>query len=76
LEEWTRRRLQSAIWKQWNRGRGLFAELRKRGVDFQLGAITAGSAQGLRHLANSKALALALPDAYFDSLGIPRLMVR
>jgi RNA-directed DNA polymerase len=76
LEEWTRRRLRSAIWKQWTRGTVRFAELRKRGVSFQLAATTAGSAHGPWHLANSKALALALPNAYFASLGIPRLTVR
>src|SRR5215472_7222765 len=32
LEKWTRRRLRSAIWKQWKRGPKRFAELRKRGV--------------------------------------------
>src|SRR5512136_844468 len=32
LEEWTRRRLRSVIWKQWKRGAVRFAELRKRGV--------------------------------------------
>jgi RNA-directed DNA polymerase len=31
LEQWTRRRLRSAIWKQWKRGRTRFAELRTRG---------------------------------------------
>jgi RNA-directed DNA polymerase len=73
LEEWTRRRLRSAIWKQWKRGSVRFAELRKRGVDKDLAAKTAGSAHGPWHLANSKGLAFALPNAYFDSLGIPRL---
>lgn len=76
LEEWTRRRLRSAIWKQWRRGRVRFVELRKRGVNSRLAATTAGSAHGPWHLARSKALALALPNAYFDSLGIPRLTVR
>lgn len=76
LEEWTRRRLRSVIWKQWKRGTVRFAELRKRGVNSQFAATTAGSAHGPWHLANSKALALALPNAYFDSLGIPRLTVR
>jgi RNA-directed DNA polymerase len=76
LEEWTRRRLRSAIWKQWKRGTVRFAELRMRGVSFPLAATTAGSAHGPWHLANSKALALALPNAYFDSLAIPRLTVR
>ena len=73
LEEWTRRRLRSAIWKQWKRGKVRFAELRKRGVGKDLAAQTAGSAHGPWRLANSPALAFALPNAYFDSLGIPRL---
>ena len=73
LEEWTRRRLRSVIWKQWKRGSVRFAELRKRGVGKDLAAQTAGSAHGLWRLANSPALALALSNAYFDSLGIPRL---
>jgi RNA-directed DNA polymerase len=73
LEAWSRRRLRSVIWKQWQRGRVRFAELRKRGVDKDLAACTAGSAHGPWRLANSPALAKALPNAYFDSLGIPRL---
>jgi RNA-directed DNA polymerase len=73
LEEWARRRLRSAIWKQWKRGSVRFAELRKRGVGKDLAAQTAGSAHGPWRLANSPALAFALPNAYFDSLGIPRL---
>jgi RNA-directed DNA polymerase len=73
LEEWTRHRLRSVIWKQWKRGTVRFAELRKRGVDKDLAACTAGSAHGPWRLANSPALAKALPNAYFDSLGIPRL---
>ena len=73
LEEWTRHRLRSVIWKQWKRGSVRFAELRKRGVDKDLAACTAGSAHGPWRLANSPALAKALPNAYFDSLGIPRL---
>src|SRR5450631_3733308 len=73
LEERTRHRLRSVIWKQWKRGTARFAELRKRGISKDLAACTAGSAHGPWRLANSPALALALPNAYFDSLGIPRL---
>ncbi len=72
LEAWTRHRLRSVIWKQWKRGSVRFAELRKRGVNKDLAASTAGSAHGPWRLANSPALAIALPNAYFDSLGIPR----
>ena len=75
LEQWARRRLRSVIWKQWKRGSARFAELRKRGVGKDLAAQTAGSAHGPWRLANSPALAIAMPNAYFDSLGIPRLTV-
>jgi RNA-directed DNA polymerase len=75
LEQWTRRRLRSAIWKQWKKGTVRFAELRKRGVGEELAAKTAGSAHGPWRLADSPALHFALPNAYFDSLGIPRLTV-
>ena len=76
LDQWLRRRLRSAIWKQWKRGPVRFAELRQRGVSQGLAAQTAGSAHGPWRLANSPALSIALPNAYFDSLGIPRLTIR
>ena len=76
LEQWTRRRLRLVVWKQWKRGPVRFAELRKRGIGVDLAAHTAGSAHGPWRLANSPVLAMALPNAYFDSLGIPRLVVR
>jgi RNA-directed DNA polymerase len=76
LEEWMRRRLRSVIWKQWKRGTVRYRELRKRGVDSALAAKTAGSAHGPWRLAMSPGLALALPNAYFDSLGIPKLTIR
>ena len=76
LEQWLRRRLRSAIWKQWKRGTVRFAELRKRGVGDDLAAQTAGSALGPWRLANSPALSIALSNACIDSLGIPRLTVK
>jgi RNA-directed DNA polymerase len=75
LEQWLRRRLRSVLWKQWKYGRRRFAELRKRDIGLQLAAKTAGSAHGPWRLANSRALAAALPNAYFASLGLPRLVV-
>jgi RNA-directed DNA polymerase len=76
LESWLRRRLRSVVWKQWKRGRTRFAELRKRSVDNELAAQTAGSPHGPWRLANSPALAIALPNAYFASLGLPPMIVR
>src|ERR1022692_3117314 len=73
LEQWIRRRLRSAIWKQWKRGPARFAELRRRDVNADLAAQTAGSNHGPWRLGDSPALSIALPNAYFRSLGIPRL---
>jgi RNA-directed DNA polymerase len=76
LETWLRRRLRSAVWKQWKQGRTRFRELRKRGVDKDLAAQTAGSPHGPWRIANSPALAIALPNAYFAQLGLPPMVVR
>jgi RNA-directed DNA polymerase len=75
LEEWLRRRLRSVVWKQWKRGKVRFAELRKRGVSQALAAQTAGSAHGPWRLSNSPALTIALPNAYFVSLGLTPLVI-
>jgi RNA-directed DNA polymerase len=71
LDRWIRRRLRSIVWKQWKRGRRRYAELRRRGVSHDLAARTAGSAHGSWHLAKSLALSVALPTAFFASLGLP-----
>lgn len=76
LETWLRRRLRSVVWKQWKQGRTRFRELRKRGVGKDLAAQTAGSAHGPWRIANSPALNLALPNAYFNSLGLPAMVTR
>jgi RNA-directed DNA polymerase len=73
LDGWIRRRIRSKMWKQWKRGTTRFAELRKRGIDRDLAACTAGSAHGPWRLSNSPALTMALSNAFFDSLGLIRL---
>ena len=75
LEGWLRRRLRAVVWKQWKRGKVRFAELYKRGVRKDLAAQTAGSAHGPWRLSNSPALNIALPNAYFASLGLTPLAV-
>jgi len=75
LEQWLRRRLRALQWMQWKRGRRRYAELRKRGVGRTMAAKTAGCAHGPWRLAHSPALTIALPNAHFDSLGLPRLIV-
>jgi RNA-directed DNA polymerase len=76
LDTWLRRRLRSVVWKQWKRGRTRFRELRKRGLGKDLAAQSAGSPHGPWRLANSPALALALPNAYFAKLGLLPMVVR
>lgn len=73
FDEWVRHRLRTVAWKQCKRGRTRFGELRRRGVGKDLAAQTAGSAHGPWRLANSPAVHIALPNAYFESLGLPRL---
>ena len=75
LGKWLRRRLRSMVWKQWKRGTTRYRELRKRGIDAQDAAKTAGSSDGPWHLANTPALNIALSNAYFASLGLPELTV-
>jgi RNA-directed DNA polymerase len=74
LDQWIRRRLRSVIWKQWKRGSVRFARLRQRNIGRDLAAQAAGSPHGPWRLANSPALAIAFPTAYFDAFGLPRLL--
>jgi RNA-directed DNA polymerase len=76
LDSWIRRRLRSVVWKQWQRGRVRFRELRARGVGKDLAAQTAGSCHGPWRLAKSPALSFALPNAFWVSLGLPTLAAR
>ena len=74
LDQWIRRRLRSIVWRQWKRGRTRYAELRRRGVDRDLAAQTAGSAHGPWRISNSPALNVALPNALLrKTLGLASL---
>jgi RNA-directed DNA polymerase len=74
LDEWIRRRLRSTIWKQWRRKQVRYVKLRQRNIGAALAAQTAGSPHGPWRIANSPALSSAFPIAYFDALGLPRLL--
>jgi RNA-directed DNA polymerase len=73
LDQWTRRRLRAIAWQQWKRGPTRFARLRRCGVGRDLAAQAAGSPHGPWRLSNSPALAIALPNAFFASLGAATL---
>ena len=73
LDKWIHRRLRMLQLRQWKRGTTVYRELRRRGVDGAALWIAARYARGWWHLAAHKALHIALPVAYFDSLGVQRL---
>ena len=70
LDQWTRRRLRAVAWTYWRHGRTRFAALRRRGVSKTLAAKTASSAHGPWRVSLSPALCIALPNAFFDRLGL------
>ena len=74
LDKWIRRRLRSYHWKQW--GRAGYRQFRRRGVDRQLAWNNAKSAHGPWRLSASPALTQALPNRYFNDLGLPELAAR
>jgi RNA-directed DNA polymerase len=76
LDSWIRRRLRCFQWQQWKRGRRRFVELRRRGVGRELAAKTAGSSHGPWRISHSPGLSRALPVAFWDRLGLPRLTAR
>jgi group II intron reverse transcriptase/maturase len=72
LDEWIRHRLRALQLKQWKRGPTVYRELRARGVSESTAAYVAANAR--RWWKNSAMrLHVALPNRYFDGLGLPRL---
>lgn len=75
LDAWIRRRLRMYLWRQWQNGRNRFKQLRRRGVPKFGAAVAAGSPTGLWRMSGHPAVQQALRNAYFDSLGLPRVAV-
>src|SRR6516165_10369890 len=73
LDAWIRRRLRMYIWRQWKNGPTRYAQLRRLGVSHFHAAVAAGSERGYWRMARHVTVQQALPNAYFDSLGLPRL---
>ena len=72
LDQWIRHRLRALQLKQWKRGRTVYRELRARGTSPKNAAIVAANAR--RWWRNSAMLLhTALPNRFFDQLGLPRL---
>ncbi len=75
LDKWLRRRLRCYRWAQWRNPQRRQAELRRHGVPAPLIA-RSGSSVGPWRASTFMALNIALPNAYFDSIGLPRLCPR
>ena len=73
LDAWVRRRLRSVLWKQWKRFGRRVKELRKRGVGRDWAVRIASSGLGPWRLSHEPSICQALPNAFFDALGLPRL---
>jgi RNA-directed DNA polymerase len=75
LDKWVRRRLRCYRWAQWKNPKRRRAELRRHGVQEPLLAQSVAACSPW-HASTFKAINIALPNAYFDSLGLPRLCPR
>jgi RNA-directed DNA polymerase len=70
LPHWIRRRLRALVWKHWKNRRTRVRELLKRGIT-RIFALTTGCARkGPWRMSKVKWVQIALPDAYFISLGL------
>lgn len=73
LDEWIRHRLRCLQLTQWKRGPTVFRELRARGLTAQAAWQVASNTRRWWHNSASQSINVALPPAYFDKLGVPRL---
>ena len=76
VEKWLHRRLRALHLKHWKRGTTVYRELRARGVSAPVAGMAARFSRNWWRVAGHRALHLALPTAYFDRLGVPRLAAR
>ena len=74
LDSWIRRRLRCVVLNHWPRGRRRFVELTKRGVSKDLAAQTAASCHGPWRLSRSPAVSYALPNRFWDWMGVERIL--
>jgi len=73
IERWLRRRLRCLIWTRWKTRTKRYQALTSRAVPKALAQSTASSGKGVWRLSASQALSIALPNKYFDEIGLPRI---
>jgi RNA-directed DNA polymerase len=77
LEQWIRRKLRCIVWKRWKRSSTRFKRLRAMGLSITHAREGAGNgSRGPWRMSASPPLHNALSVAYFEILGLPRLMCR
>jgi len=74
LDSWIRRRLRCAQWKQWKTCKARYKALRKLGLRGEDLHKLACCSRGPWPVSQFSLLRRALPNAFFDSLGLPRLV--
>jgi RNA-directed DNA polymerase len=72
LDGWVRHRLRAVQLKHWKRGRVVYRELIARGMTPDAAARVAGNSRRWWHN-SAMALHIALPNALFRKLGVPRM---
>ena len=70
LNAWIMRRLRAIIWKHWKNRRTRIRELKKRGISHRYAVTTGCSRKGAWRMSRVKWVIIALPNAYFKSLGL------
>jgi RNA-directed DNA polymerase len=73
LDSWIRRRLRCVQWKQWKSCKGRYKGLRKLGIKEPDLHVLACCSRGPWSVSGYSILTQALPNAFFDALGLPRL---
>jgi hypothetical protein len=59
--------------RQWGTGRKRSREMRRRGISKFQAAVAAGTPTGFWRMSRYPAVQQALRNAYFDSIGLPRV---
>jgi RNA-directed DNA polymerase len=74
FDGWVRRRIRAIYWRQWKWPRTRFKELRKRGLDRQQAARSAGNGRGPWWNAGAPHMNLAVPTRCMRTLGYVSLL--
>lgn len=73
VDRWLRRRLRQVRWKEWKTTAAKRHNLRIRGISERNARRWAGSSKGYWRVAGSPVLSVALPNTYWDHLGLKTL---